>query len=264
MKISLIIAYYKNISALSLIFKALENQSYNDFEVIVAEDDNDEETLKFVTENKEKSLFPVKHFHQEFDNGFKKNQMLNKAIKNSEGEIIVFLDGDSIPHKHFIKEYAKSIKGEVALFGRRVMLNENLTKKLSDNQNLELLNFRNLLLSGSKRIKYSFYIPVIKAYRETGIWGCNWGILKKHLIDVNGFDEDYVKAGVGEDVDIEWRLKQNGIKLQSIRFGAIVYHLHHKINYSGDVVRFNFALFEKKKDAGNIYCINGLQKNSNE
>ena len=65
MKISLIIAYYKNISALSLIFKALENQSYNDFEVIVAEDDNDEETLKFVTEKKEKSLFPVKHLQHQ-------------------------------------------------------------------------------------------------------------------------------------------------------------------------------------------------------
>lgn len=262
MRISLIIAYYKNLPALSLIFKALQNQSYKNFEVILAEDDNDEKTIQFVESRKEELLFPVKHLYQEFDNGFRKNQMLNRAIKTAEGEIIVFLDGDSIPHKHFMKEYDSSIKEGVALFGRRVMLSEDLTSKIMHNQNLELLNILNIMRSGSKRIKYSFYIPFLKSYRETGIWGCNWGILKKHLIDINGFDEDYVKAGVGEDVDIEWRLKQNYIKLQSVRFGAIVYHLHHSVNYTGDDVKFNFALFEEKKEVGNIFCINGLQKKS--
>ncbi len=67
--------------------------------------------------------------------------------------------------------------------------------------------------------------------------------MKEHLLEVNGFDEDYVRAGVGEDVDIEWRLKQNGIKLKSIRFGAIVYHLHHDVNYSNDDIKYNLKIF---------------------
>lgn len=262
MKISVIIAYYKNLPALSLILQGLEKQSVKDFEVIVAEDDNEKETVKFITNQIENTSFKIKHIQQKEDDGFRKNEILNKAIKNSDGEFIVFIDGDVIPHKHFIKEYSKSIEDGVALFGRRVMLSENLTNDILDSQNLNLLGFTNLVCSKSKRIKYSLYLPFIKSFRETGIWGCNWGILKQNLIEINGFDEDYIKAGVGEDVDIEWRLKQNGIKLLSIRFGAIVYHLHHKVNYSGEDVKNNFNLFDKKKNDKHIYCVNGLIKNN--
>ncbi len=262
MKISVIIAYYKNLPALSLIFKGLERESVKNFEVIVAEDDNEKKTVKFIDNKFGKTSFLIKHIQQKEDNGFRKNEILNKAIKIAEGEIIIFMDGDVVPHKHFIKEYSKSIEDGIALFGRRVMLSEKLTNNILDSQNLNLLSYSNLVSSKSKRIKYSFYIPFIKSFRDTGIWGCNWGIYKKHLLEINGFDEDYVKAGVGEDIDIEWRFKQNGIKLKSIRFGAIVYHLHHKVNYSGDDVRFNFKLFDKKKIEKNIFCKNGLIKNS--
>ncbi len=54
-------------------------------------------------------------------------------------------------------------------------------------------------------------------------------------------------AGIGEDVDIEWRLKQNGLKLLSIRFGAIVYHLHHKEHYNADDVAKGYAILNAKK-----------------
>lgn len=261
MKISLIIAYYKNINALDLILKALQKQTFTDFEAIIAEDDNDAASLSFITDAQQKMPFLLKHFHQEIDNGFRKNEMLNKAISNALGEIIVFLDGDSIPHKSFLLTYANLVKEHNALFGRRVMLSESLTRQLYSTQKLDLLKFYHLLKSKSKKIKYSFYLPFIKSYRNTGIWGCNWGILKKHLIEINGFDEDYIKAGVGEDVDIEWRLKKVGIKLLSIRFEAIVYHLHHKENYSQDDIAFNLELFERKKQTPHLYCENGLKTN---
>jgi glycosyltransferase involved in cell wall biosynthesis len=48
MKISLIIAYYKNLDALDLILKALQKQTFTDFEVIIAEDDNDVASFKYI------------------------------------------------------------------------------------------------------------------------------------------------------------------------------------------------------------------------
>lgn len=260
MEISVIIAYYKNLPALDLILKALQLQSQKGFEVIIAEDDNNDKTKSFVENESQNYSFPILHVRQDKDNGFRKNEILNKAIKVSNGVMCVFLDGDTIPHRHFIKAYLDAKKRGVAVFGRRVMLSESFTNRIMDSKNLNILKLINLLSSGSKRLKYSLYIPFIKSYRDTGIWGCNWGILKEHLLEVNGFDEDYIRAGVGEDVDIEWRLKQNGIKLQSIRFGAIVYHLHHKVNYSGDDVKYNFKLFDNKKIEKNIFCKNGLSK----
>ena len=66
---------------------------------------------------------------------------------------------------------------------------------------------------------------------------------KNHLLSVNGFDEDYQSAGVGEDVDIEYRLKKLGLQLYSIRYAAIQYHLDHKVNYSQDEVNIGKKMF---------------------
>ena len=147
-KISLLIAYYKNINALKLIFKALENQSYKKFEVIIAEDDNNDETKKFLQECK--TTFIVKHIQQEIDNGFRKNEMLNPAVKISESEKIVFIDGDCIPHQHFLLSYEKHLKEKTIFFGRRVLLNQKTTEHMLTSQNSSILNLGQLLFSKNK------------------------------------------------------------------------------------------------------------------
>ncbi len=254
---SVIIAYYKNKIALELILKSFEYQSCKDFEVIIAEDDI-KSTFSFIHDI---DGFPVKHVYQELDNGFRKNQILNKAISVSDGKFIIFIDGDCIPHHHFIKAYKKHMDEGSMLFGRRIMVSEQLTKKLYVTKDLDLLSFWNLIRSGSKRLKYGIFIPFLKQKRETGIWGHNWSVSKNHLLSVNGFDEDYQSAGVGEDVDIEYRLKMLGLQLYSIRYAAIQYHLDHKVNYSQDEVNIGKKMFQKKISEGHIRCLNGIQKN---
>ena len=259
MKVSLIIAYYKNINSLNLILESLKLQSNLNFEVIIAEDDNDVATKNYV---KEKSLtlpYTLMHVCQLEDKGFRKNQMLNEAISVSNGELIVFIDGDCIPHKHFIKEYLNNASEKKILFGRRVMLSKIVSDNLLNTINFKHLSFINLIKSKSKHIEEALYIPFGFALKKKALCGCNWGILKKHLVEVNGFDEDYQRAGVGEDVDIEWRLLQNGLTLKSLKFKAIVYHLYHVRTYSEDGVQNNYKMLKEKKDRNNIYCLNGLE-----
>ena len=114
--------------------------------------------------------------------------------------------------------------------------------------------------SDSRRVKYMFYLPFIRQERSKGIWGHNWCVAKQHLIDINGFDEDYVTAGVGEDVDIEWRLLAKGLRLYSIRFAAIQFHLHHKENYNNVDVETGKKQLAAKIQIGSIVCKNGLNK----
>jgi GT2 family glycosyltransferase len=78
-------------------------------------------------------------------------------------------------------------------------------------------------------------------------------------MEVNGFDMDYVHAGVGEDVDVEWRLKANGIKTKSMKNISIVYHIDHPKGYSEEMVKFNFKLMNEKQKENNIRCLNGLE-----
>lgn len=260
MKISLIIAFYKNLPALKLILCALARQSFRDFEVIVAEDDNDPATPVFLQENAPSLPFAIQHVCQKEDLGFRKNQILNAALRAAEGDFVVFLDGDCVPHAHFLSAYAEvSGKRMAAFFGRRVMLSPTLTTQVLATQDLRRLSFWGLLGTGSERLKYGLYLPfLLKNARKTGIWGCNWGARKEHLMAVNGFDEDYQTAGVGEDVDIEWRLRALGLRLRSLRFSAIVYHLYHKPNYDTAAVNSGFALLRDKQSAGQFFCQNGL------
>ena len=260
MKISLIISFYKNTTALELIIKALEFQTFKDFEVIIAEDDNNLKTREFISQVQENSKLIIKHICQDKDDGFRKNKILNQAILASESDFIVFLDGDCIPHKGFLQAYSKCNDSNTAFFGRRVMVGPKHTQKMYINKNLNDLRFWKLVFSDTTRLKYALYIPFLNNYRETGIWGCNWGIAKNLLIAVNGFDEDYITAGVGEDIDIEFRLKVLGVKLKSTRFSALQFHLHHPPNYSNPDVQIGYAQLEEKKTANLSFCKNGIVK----
>ncbi len=257
MKASLIIAYYKNIPFLDLILQSLHYQTEKDFEVLIAEDDNDISTLNFLEKQSIKYSFTIKHLSQK-NKGFRKNKILNEAIRNSKSKYLIFIDGDCVLHKKFIEEHLKNAENNFGLIGRRLMLSKKLTKKAIKKNDFHEFTFYNFIKYKCKKLECALYFPLLSSKRNTGIWGCNWSIYKKSLEKVNGFDEDYTKAGVGEDVDIEWRLKESHIQFKSVKFKAVQYHLHHASNYSNEDVNFNFALLEKKKKKGAIFCLNGL------
>jgi glycosyltransferase involved in cell wall biosynthesis len=260
MKISVIIAFYKNFPFLDLILAGLKKQGYADLEVIIAEDDHEAATLEYVKNRSAGLPYPLKHVNQEQDLGFRKNEILNKAIALSSGEFLVFLDGDCIPHTRLLKEYAGLAEEGVAFYGRRVMVSQVLTNKLLATGDLRLLSMYYQIRYGSRRLEDGIYLPFFRKRKFRGIWGCNWGILKKHIVEVNGFDEDYIRAGVGEDIDIEWRLIQKGIKLESVKHRAIVYHLYHKAHYSMEETGPNYAMLKAKQELDHPYCVNGLDK----
>lgn len=262
MDLTVIISYYKAIDNLRLILKALDRQTFNNFEVIVSEDDNNKDTIDYILKNKDLFNFPITHLYQKKDNGFRKNKMLNRSIIESKTEKLIFIDGDCIPHRHFVKEYAKNIKENENYYysGRAVFLNKNLSEKISTTQSLEMINQFLFLLTNSKKIKDGLYFPAFSlSHKARAIVGRNWGICKKLLLDINGFDEDYVFAAVGEDNDVEWRLAANGNKIKSMKNKAIVYHLYHPRTYSAENVKFNTKLMDKKQGENNIACLNGIK-----
>lgn len=254
---SVIIAYYKNPMALALILDALNGQSFKDFEIIIAEDDIKSE-LPFLDKYDDNLI--IKHVHQLQDTGFTKNATLNKALLVADGKYIIFVDGDCIPHQHFIKAYNKWMTEDAICFGRRVMIGPKTTQHLYQNKDRSNLSWIKLLFSDSKRLKYGLYFPYFRQRRHHGIWGHNWCVAKVKLIEINGFDEDYQTAGVGEDVDIEWRLLSSGMTLYSIRYAAIQYHLHHNENYNDADVQKGMQQLKSKKNEGHIVCLNGLRK----
>jgi len=261
-EISIIISYYKALEDLKLILLALNRQSNINFEAIISEDDYNEETLAFIKNHKGDYNFTILHVNQDVDDGFRKTSMLNKSIKISNGRTLVFIDGDCIPHKHFVKAYINNTQENTMLKGRRVMLGKKITKEIKEEKTLDKLTGLSILLSDSSKKKETIYLKsmsLVFTMKDKGLLGCNWGIQKQHLQAINGFDEDYIRAAVGEDTDIEWRLKRFGMESKSMKNKAIVYHLHHEKSYSNEGVEINRALLKEKIEADNFVCLNGIE-----
>ena len=265
MEISVLLAYYDNLNALKLVLEGFRQQSFTNFEVIIAEDDNNPETRQFLKEKLKNYFFPIQHVHMEVKRGFRKSEMLNKAVCASTGETLVLIDGDCIPHKHFLKEHHKNQKNGYFFFGRRVLLGEKITAKILSGKSLSYLSFYSLLFSDSTLKKEGIYWPWFGLYTKNKrkLSGHNWSVQKEDMLKINGFDEDYNRPGVGEDYDVEWRLKAMGLKMKSVKNRAIVYHLFHKRTNSRENVEYVYSLLEQKKQAMQLKCLNGIEKLSN-
>lgn len=253
--ISVIISHYNNVANLALILDALSKQSVSGFEVIVSEDGQDEKTKAFLATHT--YSFPLHHTTQE-DIGFRKNRILNTSVSASKGSFLVFIDGDCIPHKHFVKAYQKVKGGNKIYYGRRVMLSQQLTTELQEKMQFDGFSIIDLVLGGAKKLKEGLYTNISLSTKERGLKGCNWGIKKELLLQINGFDEAYVHATVGEDDDVEWRLKGIGRTKQSMKNKAIVYHLDHKRSYNQEGTNINHKLMQERMKAKQFVCENGI------
>ena len=121
--VSVIISHYNNVANLALLLDALSKQTVSDFEVIVSEDGRDPKTAAFLASHQ--FPFPLQHTSQE-DIGFRKNRIMNTSIQAAKGSFLIFIDGDCIPHKHFVKAYQKVKENNKICYGRRVMLYEKM------------------------------------------------------------------------------------------------------------------------------------------
>lgn len=129
MRISLIIAVYKDIEALKLIINALKKQNYSNLEVVIAEDNNSKDMAAYVNSI---TGLDVIHTTQE-DHGIRKARSQNNAIIKCTGDYLIFIDGDCLPYSSFINAHAKLAKQGYVLSGRRVNLGPGTSKKIRNN-----------------------------------------------------------------------------------------------------------------------------------
>ena len=265
---SIIISVYNDVSALNLILQSLLKQTVQNFEIIISEDAEHPEMLTCTGEWKQR--FTNIHHLQQRDDGFRKNIALNRAIMQAQTEHLIFIDGDCIAHPDFIKNHQRYSRRGVVSAGRRVELGErfsaalrNGSKQLSElTRPLNYLkNAYTLKHDGIRHYGLGFASMMLQRFslhRPTRILGCNFSCHKQDLIDINGFNEDFLSAGWGEDSDIEWRLRHTGVSVLNVKFSAIQYHLYHKRWYTLD--DSNRKILDDTRKANTYYCINGINR----
>jgi len=265
---TLVISVYQDVNALSAILEALLYQTAKNFEVIVSEDGESDFIRELLIQWK--SHYPrLRHVTQE-DKGFRKNRALNAAIRVAETNRLIFIDGDCIPHVRFIEGHLSCQDENVICFGRRVELGQQYSKRLRAEPafvkrlSMPIFYLGSLPKLAFDRVKnpesgiYSHWLHRMHNPAAPSLVGCNFSCSKSALESVNGFDEEYQAAGIGEDSDLQYRLMHAGFRFRSVKFNAPLFHLHHRRGYSES--ERNKALFERTVREQRVQCELGLRK----
>lgn len=267
MKVSIIVAVYKDVKALALIINALKNQTYKNFEVVIVEDGNSLSMKEYIVTIED---LEVKHTTQE-DIGVRKARSQNNGLLASSGTYLIFIDGDCIPYINFIEAHVHLSELKTVLSGRRVNIPIELVQKIKEGSLLlskienNFLKYAFWIFSKQVRYKQGIYLNqnswiykiVSKRNVSVSILGCNFSCFKKDMIDINGFDESYGETAIPDDMDLEWRFKASGVKLKSCKNAANMFHLDHKVHDRGDATTYLKVMYARQ-EANKYICEMGL------
>lgn len=220
-------------------------QSFQDFELIVADDGSTEETADRIRLFEQQSGRTVKHIWQP-DEGFQKTKILNKALLASEGDYIVFTDGDCIPRADFLAVHKAYRQPGYFLSGGYFKLpmatSLAITKEDIASGNAFHLPwlYQHGLKKSHKCMKLSAsgaYARFLNAITPTkATWnGHNASGWRSDIFAAKGFDERMQYGG--EDRELGERLFNRGIKSKQIRYSAICVHLDHARGYVKEEMR---------------------------
>lgn len=239
--ISLIISFYNKIDLLKRVLESVERQSFRAFEVIIADDGSCPEVVEELQQLAQAVNFPLKHIWQE-DKGWRKNAILNKAVKAAQADYLVFIDGDCLLDPRFLQEHFDARHRGQVVTGRRVLLSPSASERLlkeplrSNSLGMRLffqLLWDTLVHRQETQLEQMIHLPAwirrcfIKE-RKRYVLGCNFSLFKDDLMRVNGFDERFQYPGYGEDIDLEHRLARLGVEAWSRKGQLIQYHFYHK------------------------------------
>jgi GT2 family glycosyltransferase len=237
-KASLFLATYEMPRHLELVCAALERQSERDFEVLFCDDGSGETTRRLIEEFKTLSGIPTTHIWQEHQ-GFRKCRVLNEAARLARGPVYIFLDGDCVPHRHFIRDHLEAQERGRFCAGRRVELGQALSNSLTpqdvkqgffDRPHPRLiasaLRGETDFLNRSVRIASPRIRSWLGMEHVADLKGCNYSLPREALEAINGFDEEYEGYG-REDTDVEIRLQHLGYKIKSLKGVALQFHVWH-------------------------------------
>lgn len=202
---SIIIPVYNRPKEIDELLESLTTQSFDDdFEVLIIEDGSKEKSDKIV--NKYQSKLNIKYFFKENSGaGASRNFGMQKAT----GNYFIILDSDIIVPKQYLSEVKKGLtKNFTDAFGGPDAAHHSFTA-LQKAINYSMTSF---LTTGGIRGKKN-------GVGKFQLRSFNLGISKKAFETSSGFS----KMKTGEDIDLTFRLWENGFETQLIT-AAFVYH----------------------------------------
>lgn len=272
--VSVIVPTYNRPDALRLSLQSLALQSRLPDQVLVADDGSGDETRLAIDEfrNSAACRFELLHIWHE-DDGFRKPKILNETVRHATGDYLLFLDGDCMAHRHFVRRHLALAEERAMVGGKRVEIGRELTERLLAGKSivnrLTLPLLVDSIIGASRKVEESISIPfgVIRRFmgwdriNDDGIWGCNFGVSRELFYAINGCDEDFLDGSV-EDNDLGIRVINAGGRLKSARGAANVFHLWHRASWGvgNDKHSHNLEILTRRIAQRESRCMNGIVK----
>ncbi|WP_217540395.1 glycosyltransferase family 2 protein [Vibrio metschnikovii] len=258
MKTTLIITTYNWKEALKAVLESVKSQTVLPDEVIVADDGSREDTADMIRKIKNNYPVPLIHSWQK-DEGFRAASSRNRAIARSTGDYLILIDGDIILTKNFIYDHINNSKDNFFIQAGRVLLNESLTYHYFNTGKLPsffekgLKNRKNII-----RNKFLCYLFSRKSNTDKSTRSCNMSFWKRDILDVNGFNNDFVGWG-REDSEFVHRMLNSGKSRLYLKFAGVGYHLYHVENSRASLTQNDEILDNTIKNALKR-CQNGIDQ----
>lgn len=269
MKISVIISTYNAEEWLTKVLHGYRHQAWRDFEVIVADDGSGPATAELIRRFAADYPVPLRHLWQE-DDGYRRQEILNRAILAATYDYLLFTDGDCVPRRDFVEVHARHAEPGRFLSGGYCKLSMALSKAITAEDILVgrcfdvgqlraqgRLGLSNTLKLGANRLTAPL-IDAITPARAT-FNNCNSSAWKEDLLAINGYDER-MKYG-GPDRELGERLENRGVRGKQIRHRAICVHLDHARGYkTPESLRRNLEIRAQTRANRSTWTPHGIRK----
>lgn len=240
MRVSVIITTYNQPEQLEKVMWGYAGQTHSDFELIVADDGSAPATTDVIDRVAAATGLDVLHVWHE-DRGFRKTEILNRAILASAGEYLIFSDGDCIPRDDFVAAHARLAQANCFLSGGYIKLPGEASRAISvddikSGRAMESSHLRALGWHPGKRalrmLRGSIgptMLDMVTPTRST--WnGHNSSTWRTAIMLVNGFDLDMAYGGL--DRALGERLVNAGLHGKQVRHRTPCLHLYHERPYA--------------------------------
>ena len=237
----LIIATYNNPRSLSLCLESIRRQEVLPHGICFADDGSGAET-RAIVEGFALQGVAVRHVWHE-DDGFRKCEILNKAIASSRAEYLIFIDGDVMIHPGFVKRHLDMARRGRFMTGSLIRLDKAATEAVTPDMVRDGTVFdrgwlrANRALAGiSTWLKTKpFPLPVMALLDRLSpvrpaLCGANASAFRDEVLAVGGFDERMKYGGLDKEFGV--RLGNNGTTGAHLRYSAPLVHLDHARGYS--------------------------------
>lgn len=198
MRFSVIIPGYKSHKTILRCLQGLQAQVFQDFEAIFV-DSSPDTGVKEIIENN--STYPVIHLPKQTLSDIARNL----AAERAQGDILVFLDSDCVPHKEWLlnadaafRDGAQAISGPVLCYGNKSL---DLTAHLS---------------------KFWLWLPDSNKPYVDAAPTANFAVSKELFNAIGGLDPDLLASS---DTIFCYKLGDLGIKIPFINT-FVVEHIH--------------------------------------